>query len=146
MIVLLIAGGLAAVAYGVSIYWPVYDWSLQAPSPDGRYELVVLRGDKAAFDDFFYRIYVFPNAVAPQERARGERVRMFGRWRGSEYLIYSGYGYPMFRWTGPRALEIDLTDLYPQVSEFHPVKNVGGREAILASLVFGRDNPANLRP
>jgi hypothetical protein len=68
------AVALAIAAYVISFFWPVYDWALRLPSPDGRYDLIVLRGDKAAFDDFFYHIYVFPHSSAPTDRPKGTRV------------------------------------------------------------------------
>lgn len=142
----LVGAGIAILSYGFSIFWPVYDWAGRLGSPDGRFELVVLRGDKAAFDDFFYDVYVFSRAKVPETKAKGARVWMIGRWRSDRYLIYSGYGYPMLRWTGPHSLEIDLTDVQPEVSEFHPVKDFGRSETVITSLIFGKSDPRNFAP
>ncbi len=106
--------GLAIIACGISRVLDVgpvlYDWDLRLPSPDGRYDLVVLRGDAAAFDDFSYHVYLFPHSVAPADRPRGTQIRMTSIWRDRKSLVYSGYNYPMFRWTGPGSVEFNLTD------------------------------------
>ncbi|HET8707526.1 MAG TPA: hypothetical protein VFM46_14570, partial [Pseudomonadales bacterium] len=84
-----------AVALGISVFWPAYDWDGHIISPDGRFDAVILRGDKAAFDDFSYRIYVFPRHSAPNIKLKGEHVLFLPPWRGKKYLIYAGYNYPM---------------------------------------------------
>ncbi len=71
---------------------------------------------------------------------------MAGIWRDKTYLVYSGYSVPMFRWTDTNALEIDIDDLYENVSEFHPVTGTGYDAAILASLVIGKTNTQNTMP
>jgi len=123
-----------AVLYAISVVWPLYDYDLKVPSPDARYDLVVLRGDAAAFDDFSYNIYVFPHSLTPEETPRGKQVWMTGIWRDKTYLVYSGYSVPMFRWAGTNAIEIDLDDLHENVFEFHPVTGTNYDSAILASL------------
>jgi hypothetical protein len=106
---LVLAVGL--LVYASSFFWPSYDWALRLPSPDGHYDLVVLRGDKAAFDDFFYHVYVFPRNSAPADRPKGTRVLYTYPWRGRHYLVYvySGYATPLARWTGPASLALTLT-------------------------------------
>ena len=139
--------GLVVVSYGISFVWPVYEWDMHVPSPDGRYDLVILRGNAAAFDDYSYQIYLFPHDLMPKDRPAGTRVWLTSIWRGKKYLVYSGYNYPMFRWTGTRSLEIDLSDLYPQPFFFEPVKVFGKVEdAVLFSLLFGKEDTANTRP
>ena len=135
-----------AVAYAASFFWPAYDWALRLPSPDLEYDVVVLRGDKAAFDDLFYNVYVFPRADAPKEQIKGDRVWMAGRWRSDRFLVYSGYGYPMLHWTGAKVLEIDVSDLYPSVTKFDPIKRFSGSEMILTSLVFKKTDSRNVGP
>jgi len=68
------AVGLAALVYASSFLWREYRWDLHVPSPDGRYDLVVLRGDAGAVDDFSYCIYVFPHASMPSVRVKDARV------------------------------------------------------------------------
>jgi hypothetical protein len=135
-----------ALWYLLSLVWPVYDLAMTLESPGGRYELVVLRGDAAAFDDFSYHIYVFPRDSAPKNLVPRTRIYMKGEWRGSEYLIYSGYSYPEFRWTSANSIEIDADDYYPEVNRFCPVKRFGVDKAIRVSLVFGGKSPLNHAP
>jgi hypothetical protein len=138
-----------AALYAFSVYWPFspsYDYALKLPSPDARYDLVVLRGDAAAFDDFSYNIYVFPHALTPKETPRGKQFLMTGIWRDNQYLIYSGYSVPMFRWTATNAIEIDIDDLYNEVSEFYPVKRPYSDTTILSSLVIGKEDARNVMP
>ena len=137
----------AIFAYGISFIWPVYDWDLHVPSPDGHFDLVVLRGDAAAFDDFSYRIYLFPHTSMPRNRAKGTRVWLTPTWRGRKFLVYDGYNYPMFRWTSARTVEIDLTDLNIMPFTFEPVKIFGeSNETVLVSVVFGKENKSNALP
>jgi hypothetical protein len=138
---------LSAAFYAIPVFGPpYYDYDLRLPSPDARFDLVVLRGDAAAFDDFSYNIYVFPRALTPKELSRGKQVRMMGIWRDKKYLVYSGYSVPMFRWTGTNALEIDINDLHNSVSEFHPVTGTDDNGAILTSLIIGKRDPKNTMP
>ena len=58
--------------------WPVYDFALRLPSPDGRYELVALRGDKATFCDFIHNLYVLPRSTGPQNLAPRTRSTRSG--------------------------------------------------------------------
>jgi len=142
----LIAGG-GIIAYGISFVWPAYDWDLRVPSPDGRYDIVVLRGDAAAFADFSYEIYLFPHAVVPQDRAKSTRVWLTPIWRGSKYLIYSGYNYPSFRWSGNHSIEIDLNEVYFSPFTLESVKRFkGSDDAILVSVVFGKGDKTNALP
>ncbi len=139
--------GFGIISYGISFVWPAYDWDLRVPSPDGRYDIVVLRGDAAAFADFSYEIYLFPHAVVPHDRAKSTRVWLTPIWRGRKYLIYSGYSYPMFRWIGKHSIEIDLNDFYPEPFVLEPVKRFqGSDDAILVSVVFGKEDKANVLP
>lgn len=143
-IIIVFIVGLVVVSYGISFVWPIYDWDLRVPSPHSRYDLVVLRGNKAAFADFTYHIYLFPHALVPADRPAGTRVWLTPVWRSKKYLVYSGCNYPTFRWTGVRSVEIDLTDLYPQPCFFEPVKVFYRVEdAVLFSLLFGKKNDAN---
>ena len=139
--------GLAITAYGISFFWPRYDWDLRLPSPDGRYDLVVLRGDAAAFDDFSYHIYLFPHELVPSDRAGGTQVLLTPIWRGRKYLVYSGYSYPMFRWTSAHSIEIDLHEAQyePFILE-HLKKFSVSDDPILVSLSFEKDDSNNVSP
>jgi hypothetical protein len=139
--------GFAIVAYVISFYWPMYLWDLRLPSPDGRYDLVVLRGDAAAFADFSYHVYLFPHALVPGDRAKNTRVVLTSTWRGSKYLVYSGYNVPMFRWTGTHSIEIDLHDAYYEPFRLEHIKKFTlSDEPVLVSLVFEKDNAGNILP
>jgi hypothetical protein len=139
--------GCGIIAYGISFVWPSYDWDLRVPSPDGRYDIVVLRGNAAAFADYSYEIYLFPHAEVPHDRAKTTRVWLTPIWRGSKYLIYSGYSYPMFRWCGNHSIEIDLDEAYYEHFILEPVKRFkGSDDAILVSVVFGKEDKTNVRP
>jgi hypothetical protein len=135
-----------ALWYLLTLVWPIYDVSMTLDSPGEQYRLVVLRGDAAAFDDFSYHIYVFPRDSAPTNLVPRRRIYMKGKWRGSEYLIYSGYSYPEFRWTSTNSIEIDTDNYYPEVDRFYPVKQFGIDKPIRVSLVFGGKNPLNHAP
>jgi hypothetical protein len=128
------------------LYSPVYDWSLKLSSPDGQYDAVIIRGNPAAFADFFYNVYIFPHADVPKDQKKGDPVTMAGAWQGSKFLVYSGSGSPMIRWTNSRVLEIDVDDLYPAVASFYPVKRFSDRDWVLTSLVFDKTDPRNARP
>jgi hypothetical protein len=151
LLIAVVAASLLAVAwFVVGQLWPVYDLALDAPSPDGRYVVAVIRGDKAAFDDFFYRVYVFPRTTAPQSK-RGERVWMQGPWADQNYLIYDGYSIPALRWTSSREIEIDLDELHYDVRAFNPAPSLpeSGRDrslAVLASLLLNKTDKRNLSP
>jgi hypothetical protein len=145
---LLLCAGLTLwlIGYAISFFLPLYDLALRLPSSDGRYDLVVLRGDKAAFDDFFYHVYVIPHDLKPQDAIKQKRVWMTGIWRGSKYLVYSGYSYPALRWTAPRSAEIDINDLYVEIQDFHPVKKLDGSDPVLISLGLGKEDKRNSLP
>ena len=135
----------------LSALWPVYNYDVRLPSPDGRYVIYVLEGDKAAFDDFFYRVYVFPGQISPQETAKGKRMLMEGIWRDRRYLIYQGYAVPALRWISSHEIQIDLDDLYDQVDDFRPVPNIDGSrgdrsKAVLVSLAFNGSDVRDLVP
>jgi len=138
------------LVYGLSFFWPGYYWGVRVPSPDKNYDAVALLGDRAAMDDFFFKIYVFPKEIAPPDVPRSgqkfTRIWYAGKWRSNKYLVYSGYDTPLFRWTGPHALEIDLNDLETQVSEFIPVKRFGSGRSVVISLVFGEVNSEDQSP
>ena len=136
---------LATVAAGYSFLSPTYDWDLQLPSPDGQYDLVVLRGDAAAFDDFSYRVYLFPQGLVPNDRAKGARVWMTPIWRGSRYFVYSGYSLPMLRWTGSRSIEIDLNEAYYEPFSVEQVKRFD-RDTVLVSVMLDKEDGANAMP
>jgi hypothetical protein len=140
-----------AALYGISVFWPLYDYDLRLPSSDGRYDLVVLRGDAAAFADFSYRIYVFPHALSPEQTHKGKQVLMTGIWRDKKYLVYSGYAIPMFRWTSSHEVEIDIHDLYDEIDEFHPVPRLDvpvrdNSTAVLVSLIMNKEDARNTMP
>jgi hypothetical protein len=135
-----------AALYSISVVWPCYDFALKLPSPDMRYDLVVLRGDAAAFADFSYNVYVFPHALTPEQTPRGKQVWMTGIWRDQTYLVYSGYSVPTFRWTGTNSIEIDIDDAYNEVGEFQPTTGKNWDSQILTSLVIGKTDPRNIMP
>lgn len=121
---------------------PIYTFGSELPSPDGRYVAVVLRGDKSAIDDFFYRVYVFPHAEMPKAMKEGEQVAMAGIWADKKFLVYVGYDTPELRWKASRSLVISAEDLYPEINEFHPIKNItGGNDVILTSLELTQQGP-----
>jgi hypothetical protein len=139
--------GLAAIAHGVSFVWPLYLWDLRLPSPGGKYDLIVLRGDAAAFADFSYHVYLFPHALAPEDRAKNTRVILTPIWRGRKYLVYSGYNYPAFRWTGSHSLEIDFDALNYESFTLEPIKRFApSDDPILVSLAFEKENGRNTLP
>jgi hypothetical protein len=138
---------IALSVYAISLAWPVYSWDLRLPSPGGRYNLVVLRGDTAAFADFSYRMYVFPRTSTPSDQKKDSRVWFTPIWWGTAHLVYSGFNYPTFRWTGTNALEIDLNDLHPEPFQFEPVKRFrGSADTVVTSVVFGNEVPGNVFP
>ena len=146
VLTILLTGALSA-ALALTLVWPPYSWDLKVPSPDGRYDLVVLRGDAAGFADFSYRFYLFPVQDSPADRTRGTPVLLTPMWQRSKYLVYSGFNYPEFRWTGLRSIEIDIGDLAPGPFSFDPVKTFGpSNETLVVGLGFGTSNPQNIRP
>ena len=144
--VLMIGVSLKITLYEISVTWPCYGYALKLPSPDKRYDIVVLRGDASAIDDFSYKVYLFPHALTPEQTPEGTQVKMIGIWRDKQYLVFSGYSLPMFRWSGTNAIEIDLDDVYNDVSEFHPVITPDTNTTILTSLVFGKSDSRNTMP
>ena len=140
--------GLAIAAALLFLGFPRrYDWALRLPSPDGRFELVVLRGDRAAFDDFFYQVYVLPRDLAPAGQPPGSfGAEPDGPWRRRRFLVYSGYATPLLRWTGPDSLAIDLNDLRNQYSSFEPLVRFDTGQVVSATLRLGHDDPADILP
>ena len=139
--------GLAGAGYGFTYIWPLYAWDLRLASPDGRYDLVVLRGDAAAFADFSHEIYLFPHALTPEDRAKDTHVWLTPIWRGDKYLVYSGDDHPMFRWTGATSIEIDLKEAEYSGFKLESVKRFERRgEPILTSVVFGKEDDGNTLP
>jgi len=135
-----------------SFFGPIrYDYDLGLSSPDGRYKIAILRGDKSAIDDFFYRVYVFPSGIFSNEPGKGTEVSLTGIWNEDRYLVYSGYAIPSLRWTSNHEIEIDLDDLYDQVDLFHPVPEMDppvrdNSSAILVSLALNKQDNRNVLP
>lgn len=145
--VLGVVGVLAACAvYGASFFWPVLRWDVVLSSPGGGCDLIVLRQDASAFADLSYRIYLLPHELTPPDMQKGERVYATSPWRGEERLVYASFDYPKFRWTSPKTVEIDVNEAYPEDIQFIPIKRFDSGDAILVSLVFGRNDAANTRP
>lgn len=131
--------GVAALAYGVSYVWPSYSWDMRLRSPNGSYDIVVLRQDAAAFSDIYYVMYVFPHDSMPKEKRKNERVLYASPWRSDKYRVYSGAAYPMFRWLNNSTVEISLDEAYFQEVSLWPIKRFAASgEAVLISLVFGK--------
>ena len=127
------------LAYGISCVWPAREWNRVIVSPDGRYDLVVLRSNAAAFSDFCYSVYIFPADSAPQEMPKNTRVLYFGRWRQDRNLVYSGCTEPVLHWADSESVEVRLSDTSFNVSSFSPVKQFASSgRPILFSLVFNR--------
>jgi len=135
----------AIVGYVISIYWPCHDFGWSVPSPDSKYVVVVLRGDAAAFDDFYYDVYLLPQSDAPRGMKEGDFVPMLGKWRSNRYLVFSGYSYPVIHWKSSRKIEITVDDFHDganvSVWSFDPVKRLVGNETVVASLVFDKFDP-----
>lgn len=137
----------AAAMFALSFVWPFYEWNLVVPSPDHRRVIIVLRGDAAAFSDFSYRIYVFPISAAPVLQPSRTPQLFTWPWRGNRYLAYDGPGYPMFRWTGIKTMEIDFNELSPSQMPADTRFSVGGSEdGTVVSLRSGVEHPANAMP
>jgi hypothetical protein len=141
------------VPFELPTFWgPVrYEYDLGLSSPDGKYKIAVLRGDRSAIDDFSYRVYVFPRETIPTEPAKNKEVGLTGIWADERYLVYSGYAIPSLRWTSTHEIEIDLDDLYDEVDQFHPVPQMeppvrDNSSAILVSLVLNKKDSRNVLP
>lgn len=142
---------IAATWFAFGQLWPTYDLAFTSPSPDGRHVIAVIRGDKIGFDDFFYKVYVFPKSSIPSNLRPGERVWMRGAWSDESYLAYIGYSVPSLRWTSGHEIEIDLDETYYQVAKFNPTPMLhepwgDHSSAILVSLVLNRSDAHNLTP
>ena len=114
------------------------EWPNRVTAPDAAYEVVVFRQDIVGFSDFRYLLYV----IARNKDAEwaGSAFQL-GGWvfHGREYLVYSGYNYPMFRWMGRRTLELNFSDSYLESFSLNPiVRSTESAEPILVSLVFER--------
>jgi len=119
----------------------------QLESPNGAYDLVVLRQDAAAFSDFNHVMYVFPHDSAPESKKKNERVLYAGPWRSDKYKVYSGTAYPMFRWLDNNTVELNLDEAYFQEVSLWPVKNFSpSNGTVLISLVFGKKGSAYTSP
>jgi hypothetical protein len=128
-----------------------YEYDLGLLSPDGKYKIAVLRGDRSAITDFSYRVYVFPARTLPIEPAKNEEVVLTGIWADERYLVYSGYAIPSLRWTSSHEVEIDLDDLYDEVDQFNPAPKMeppwrDSFSAILVSLVLNKKDNRNVMP
>jgi hypothetical protein len=97
----------AFVIHEIHGFWgPVrYDYDVALSSPDGRYTVMVMRGDASAIDDFSYRVFVFPRTVAPTGMTKGKVLHRTGIWDDPRYLVYVGYAVPCFRWTSSHELD-----------------------------------------
>lgn len=139
--------GIATVTYGISYVWPSYSWDMRLRSPNGSYDLIVLRQDAAAFSDVQYVIYVFPHDSMPNDKKKSEPVLYASPWRGDKYRVYSGVAYPMFRWLNNNTIELSLDEAYFQEVFLWPVKRfTSSGEAVLVSLVFGKGGDAYAKP
>jgi hypothetical protein len=143
----IVAIGVAAIAYGFSYVWPSYSWDMRLESPNGSYDIVVLRQDAAAFSDLYYVMYVFPHGSMPKDKNKNERVLYASPWRSDKYRVYSGTAYPMFRWLNNNTVEISLDEAYFQEVSLWPIKKFStSGEAVLVSLVFGKGGVAYAKP
>ena len=134
-----LASAFVALIYGLSYVWPVYDWDIRLPSPNGINDVVVLRSNAAAFADFGYAVYIFPHALTPADRPKGTRVLFTPIWRSDKYRVFDSYSYPMLRWTDDNSLEINLEEAYYGKISFDPVKKfLSSDKPILISLVFNK--------
>jgi hypothetical protein len=130
--------GVLVVGWLASIVWPVYQWDLSVPSPEGDYDLIVLRGKTGDYPDSAWRLYLLPHSVVSTGRAKGSRVFMTPTWRSEKYLVYSGYNYPKFRWVTAHLVEIDLADHDLKPFGLFPFKQFSEKkDEISISLVFG---------
>ena len=145
---LLLVLGLAVIICGLFLLWPDDQWVYRLPSPDGRYDVLVLRSSKAASDDFSYHLYVFPHALTPRDQVEGAFFARSPFRRGSnKHLIYSGYCTPTFHWTGPHSITLNLHEPYLWDFIFEPMKRLSDSdEPLLVSLGFSKDDPADILP
>ena len=146
----IVAGRLLLFAF---LPWgsPQFEYDLRLPSPDGRYDVVVVREDRSATDDFYYHVFIFPSSAEPKMLAARTSIRFSGIWTDERYLIYAGYAVPGLRWTSPHEVTIDIDDLFPQISEFHPIPGFNNpkddfSKAVYASLLMNRSDPRDLLP
>lgn len=126
--------GITIICYGVSFLFPVYRWGVSVPSPDGKYDLVVLSSGILITQDPLYHIYLFPHSLVPKDKTKNSHVWFTQIWRGKKYLIYSGNDVPYIRWSGPRAIEIIFDGEGPSMTS--PVKNFED-PPIAVSMIYG---------
>jgi hypothetical protein len=136
----IVLGVPALIIYVISFFWPLYEVGNRVVSPDKGFVAIVLLGDKAAFDDFFYNIYVFPENSEPVGLKTKQRVLYSGVWRSEKYLVYSGYSYPELRWAREGLLEISASYWSKEpisISDFHPIRRFGTGDVVV-SLVYNQ--------
>lgn len=97
----------ALTFWAFAFAWPDYEWEGVINSPDGRFSLVVLREDPAAFADFSYHIYCFEGK--PSDRAKHEIIRPFQTWLWRPKRLYEGDLYYSVSWVGPQSINIELS-------------------------------------
>ena len=131
--------------YGCSLVWPVYDLGLIVPSPDRLIDLVALRGDKAAFDSFFYRVYLFAAVDSPRTTPLHTVVWLTPLWQLRSRFVYDGYSLPLLRWTTARTFKIDIHDMdndyYFPAHRFRVAD-----EIVTGSLEVNTENAADVYP
>ena len=128
--------------------WPTYDFRLALPSPDGSYVAVVVRENKAGFEDFFYEVRIFPSSKFEEKRVRGQRVWKTGVWNDGDYLIYRGYAIPGLHWSAGQRLAIDLDDLENEVEEVRPrpAFEFDRKSSVSAELLFNTHERRDVLP
>jgi len=97
------------VFWAFGIAWPAYEWEGVIYSPDGRFSLVVIREDAAAFADFSYHVYCFQGKL--QGREEHETIRPFQTWLWRGHRLYEGDQYYRADWVGSRAIDIKLSGI-----------------------------------
>lgn len=137
-----------AMWWSIKLLWPTYDFRLALPSPNGLYVAVVIRGNKAGFDDFFYEVRLFPASKFQENWVRGQRIWMAGVWSDSDYLIYRGYATPGLHWIDGQRLAIDLEDLQNEVEEFRPrpAFELDPKTSVSAELLFKTQEQRGVLP
>ncbi len=83
--------------------------------------------------------------ITPADRKQGDHIWRCGVWRNDDYVVYSGYSFPGYRWTGAGSLEIDVkpeSNGSASIWCFKPVLKTG----VLVSLVFGGESVGNRHP
>jgi hypothetical protein len=146
-LLLVVLIGVVTIAWLASIVWPEYRWDLSAPSPDGRYDIIVLRGKTGDYQDNAWRIYVVPHGVIAADRARGTRMYLTPTWRSDKYLVYMGYNNPKFRWAGAHMIEFDLEDHDLKPFGFYPFKQYSEQlDHVTSSIVYGPRAETYLSP